>query len=171
MDDQRKGHSRRETEGERARRSLSLIFVGAPVPEGLRLPALAEPPGESDPKSLERAARDIEALKGTHFHRWTSQPLGALGVMAEPGGVATWGQLTEAGRLVTVQNWVDYDGVSARDRLALIRQAVDYDKLPCHLKDELDQGLTYTTPEQPKASCRTDGRKGRPIENDPGNDI
>lgn len=172
----------RETDAEKDERFTSLLFRGAPMPEGWSLPALTSPPAESEPEALKRAAEEIAVLKGARFDSWSQQTvderLGA--VMATPAGPrGGWAELSEWGKLSTMQHWVNFEGVSQRDRAAMLMDSVDIERLPPSLKDQLRQDAARggARPEKPqRENDRPDPEKktraSRTLSrtNDPGND-
>jgi hypothetical protein len=130
------GELRKETDREKDERLKHLLFKGAPMPIGWKLPLLVDPPTASDPSAVERAKQEIETLKNASFDSWERQPFEA-GVMAAPGMQGRWDQMTEWGKLDTMQHWVNLEGVSQRDRASLILSHLNPDKLSPDVRDQI----------------------------------
>jgi hypothetical protein len=134
-----------ETDQERDERFKLMLFNGAPIPEGWRLPALAAPPARSDPEALRRTAEEAAALKSARFRSWDSQPfpqpsdekLGVTTGMATPSREGSWQDLSEGGKVYTMEHWVNWKGVSTKDRAAMIVEQVDVERLLPSLKRRL----------------------------------
>jgi hypothetical protein len=52
------------------------------------------------------------------------------GVAFTPDKVGNWDLLNDVGRLSCLENWVNWDGVSRRDKTRLFAREVDPEKLP-----------------------------------------
>lgn len=131
-----------ETPQETDERHKYLLFKGAPMPEGWTLPAWRDPPGHSDPEALRRAGGEAVSLAEARFESWRPVPFEA-GAAAVPGATGRWEELTDFGKLDVMQHWVNWDGVSVKDRAATMAARLDLDKLPPDVRDRLtrDAGL------------------------------
>lgn len=132
-----------ESEQEKDRRLRQLLLSGVPRPDGWELPSPADPPAISVPAAVERAARDIAALKAARFESWGREPSGGYGIAAVPDRQDAWGQLTAWNRLEVLQLWIDWQGVSRKDRALLMSEQIDVRELPPGLGSPLtaDAGL------------------------------
>jgi hypothetical protein len=105
---------------------LQALYRGVPIPAGFAMP---EPPGPappaSDPAALERAGREVQALQGAVFTSWVRDPSLAVGTAFAPGPEGRWEDISGLGRLAVLDHFVNWRGVSATDKAALLGQAVD----------------------------------------------
>ena len=134
-----------ETDTEKVQRHKHLLFSGAPMPEGWKLPPLTEPPNRSDPDGVRRADREIESLKTARFESWRRVPFDA-GVAIEPGQKGVWGDMAEFGRLDLMQHWVNWHGVSRADRAGMMSAQLDLEKLSPDLRDHLRKDAALHPP-------------------------
>jgi hypothetical protein len=125
-----------ESERDRDERLKYLVFKGAPMPEGWKLPALIDPPDTSSPQSVQRSTLEIETLKAASFESWRQVPFDA-GSAAEPGHSGRWTEMTEFGKLDTLQHWINWEGVSKRDRASMMADLIDVEKLSPDLRTRL----------------------------------
>jgi hypothetical protein len=146
------GELQKESDRDRDERQKYLLFNGAPSPDGWKLPHWIDAPQKSEPSAVERAERDIDALKGANFQSWERQSFEA-GLMAAPGTKGQWERLTEWGKLDTMQHWIDWQGVSKQDRASLMLSHLDMEKLSPRLRDQITRdakGIAPDTPPHPE---------------------
>lgn len=136
-----------------------LLFKGAPLPGGWTLPPWRDPPELSDPDALRRAGGEAASLAEARFESWRPATFEA-GAAAVPGATGRWDELTEFGKLDVMQHWVDWAGVSRKDRAATMAARLDLDKLSPDLRERLKQdagldvqeaGVKETAPVEGKA--------------------
>jgi len=126
-----------ESEQDKDRHCRQLLLEGVPRPDSWELPAAIEPPVISLPAAVERAAQDIAALKTTRFEAWGREPGSGYGIAIIPGKQDTWERLTSGNRLEVLRHWIDWQGVSQKDRARLISAQVNLRELPPALAAQL----------------------------------
>jgi hypothetical protein len=129
---------RKETERETDDRLKYLLFKGAPMPDGWKLPPRIDAPPKSDHPAIKRAKQEIDLLKAASFESWERKPFEA-GIMASPGPRGEWAKLTEWGKLDTMQHWINWEGVSQQDRASLMLAHLDPEKLPPGAREGITQ--------------------------------
>lgn len=148
-----------ETDTEKNQRHQYLLFAGAPMPEGWKLPPLTEPPARSEPDAVRRSGREIESLKAARFESWRRVPFDA-GVAAEPGQKGVWGDMAEFGKLDVMQHWVNWQGVSRPDRAGMMAAQLDLEKLSPEPREQLREDASLR-------SAGADRLKGQEFEGTP----
>jgi hypothetical protein len=113
-----------------------LLFKGMPMPGGWDLPSLIDPPEFSRPDAAQRAARQVESLTSAQFDSWRRVPFDA-GMAIEPGKSGQWIEMTEFGKLDIMQHWVNWEGVSLKDRATLMAAHIDVEKLSPEVRTQL----------------------------------
>jgi hypothetical protein len=121
---------------ERDERYKYLLFKGMPMPNGWQLPALIDPPEHSRPEALQRAAEEIQSLMQAEFDSWRRVPFDA-GAAIEPGKSGRWGEMTEFGKLDIMQHWVNWEGVSLKDRATSMATHIDVNLLSPAVRTQL----------------------------------
>jgi hypothetical protein len=154
-----------ETSQERDERFKYLLFRGMPMPQGWKLPSLAEPPEGSRPEARERAAEEIQALRAAEFDSWRRVPFD-VGVAAEPGKSGRWDEMTEFGKLDVMWHWVNWEGVSRQDRTTLMAAQLDVNQLPPDVRARLldDAGMARRPPDREIPAAGQEG--GDAVESD-----
>ncbi len=75
-----------------------------------------------------------------------------------PEEKGTWHDLSEVGKLAVLDFWVDYDGVSLRDRQLELTRHVDAAKLPAEVAEQLlnapGENLNVSHNREPKQKDR-----------------
>lgn len=134
-----------ESDRQKDERLKRLLFGGAPLPDGRDLPSRVTPPPKSNPEDLRRAGEEAASLTSASYCSWAARPFlrpsderhGATTLVAKPACSGSWQDLKEGAKVYTLQHWVNWDGVSKRDRAALILEQVDVDRLTPKLRDRL----------------------------------
>lgn len=120
-------------------RLMYCLVHGLPIPDGKSLspPADGPLPLTSDPSAIERVRSQIADLKSGTFTSYDSlpQPEGMLALI--PASTGTWQELNETGKLAVLDFWVDWTGVSQKDRQIEWTKHVVASRLPPEFQQQL----------------------------------
>jgi hypothetical protein len=129
----------KQSDRERDRRLMFCLTQGLPIPNDRSLsPATDGPiPAATDPAALRRVQVAIARLKAMTFTSWGRDRTFEAGQAFYPAQEGRWQELSETGKLAVLDFWVDWDGVSLRDRRAELLKHIDTTKLPPEIAQHL----------------------------------
>lgn len=102
---------------------IKAMQAGTPVPAGFTLPPAQASKDQSSPDAVTRATGDIDRLKRTSFETWKSSLSDGniANVIEQQWG---WDDMTQLGKYVAMDQWVNWQGVAPGDRLRMMLENV-----------------------------------------------
>ncbi len=147
----------------RDQRLMVFLSRGLPIPDHMSLAPLpsGDTPRKSEPVAWERVQDQIVRLKAATFTTWARDRAFQAGMAFVPASEGTWQDLSETGKAAVLDSWIDWNGISRRDKRIEFTKHLDGSKLPQEVAEQfldmakdraLDKGLPAAEKQHGKKS-------------------